>query len=67
MTSECVCNSGDVRDSGGNVHDSRGMSATVRGNVHKSGEIEDDLGNLTVELVIHNCAQITSEGTWNNI
>ena len=30
------------------------MSATVRGNVCNSGEIEHGLGNLRVEIVIHN-------------
>ena len=43
-----VCNSrGNVCDSGGNVCDSGG-------NVCNSGEIEYGLGNLRVEIVIHN-------------
>ena len=44
------------------------MSATVGGgNVHNSGEIEYGVGNLKVEIVIHNSAWITSEDAWNNM
>ena len=42
---ECVPNSGNVCDSGGNVCN--------------SGGIEHGIGNLKVEIVIHNSAYIT--------
>ena len=37
-----------------NVSTTMGMSATVGGNVCNSGEIEYGVGNLRVEIVIHN-------------
>ena len=43
------------------------MSATVGGNVRNSGGIDYALRNLTLEIVIHNSARITSEDTWNNM
>ena len=49
---KCVRNSGNVRDSGGNVCD--------------SGEIEYGLGNLREHIVIYKSTYINSEDTWNN-
>ena len=50
-----VCNSGgNVCNSGGNVCNSGGNVCDSGGNVCNSGEIEYGLGNLRVEIVIHN-------------
>ena len=69
-----VCNSGgnvrnsggNVCNSGGNVRNSRGNVCNSGGNVCDSGEIEYGLGNLGVEIVIHNSAEIAFDDTLNN-
>ena len=53
--SECVCNSGNVRDNGGNVPPV-GEFRNSWGDVCNSGDIEYVLGNLRVEIVINNSA-----------
>ena len=47
---------GNVCNSGGNVCSSGGTVCSSGGTVCNSGEIEYGLGNLRVEIVIHNSA-----------
>ena len=47
---------GNVCNNGGKYPRQWGNVRNSGGNVCNSGEIEYDLGNLTVEMVIYNCA-----------